>query len=61
MPYSVRRYRLDCRDLGIDDDFFSSGKTKSDVMAKMLRYLFRVHGIRPNEVVFLMRRKMKCF
>jgi len=57
--YSIRRYRLSCRDLGIDDDFVSSGKSKADVIAKMVRYVFRVHGIDPRELrVYVMRRML---
>ena len=41
----MRKYRLSCRDLGIDDDFVSSGKSKADVMTRMMRYVFRVHGV----------------
>ena len=40
-----RRYRLSCRDLGVDDDFVSSGKSRADVMVRMIKYLMRVHGV----------------
>lgn len=40
-----RRYWLSCRELGIDDDFVCYGKTKSDVIIRMLRYVRRVHGL----------------
>jgi|GEM_PF-6596506 hypothetical protein len=56
----ARRYSLSCRDLGIDDDFVSCGKTKSDVMTRMMRYVFRVHGIDSVELrMHMMNRMMR--
>lgn len=51
-------YSLSCRDIGIDDDFVTSGKTRSDVMTRMIRYVFRVHGIDPLELRLRMIHRM---
>ena len=60
MQYPIKRYMLSCRDIGIDDDFVSYGKSKADVMTKMMRYLFKVHGIDPVKLrMYLMNRMMK--
>jgi predicted small metal-binding protein len=42
---SFRRYSLSCRELGVDDDFVCSGKSRADVIIRMLRYVRRVHGL----------------
>ena len=53
------RYRLSCRDIGIDDDLVLSGKTKSDIIIKMLKYAFRVHGIEPKYLRMTILRHIK--
>jgi predicted small metal-binding protein len=57
----VTYYRLSCRDLGIDDDFVASGKSKSDVIAKMVKYVFKVHGIDPRELKAYVVRTMRNY
>jgi len=44
------KYKLTCKSLGMNDSFVSTGKTKSDVMKKMLSHGKKEHRFSNKEL-----------
>ena len=52
------KYELSCRDLGMRDGFVTHGRTKAEVMTKMMRHARREHQMTDLELKDPMMKKM---